>query len=731
MGKLRGTDQYSTQTRKMKLQQVFLCLCAVIATVWSEEATALNPRGTRPVEHGYKPDKCASEKQWPFCIDDQWGKKCPSGCRIQGLLDKADHELQSRIEKLRHILGQGQGDYRTANQQSKQTYSYLREQLNLGAGQDSSYLSVADQLRQRITEMKIKIDRQLKLLDALKNEVKKQVIAMQRLEVDIDIKLRSCKGSCSSYQAFSVDKDSFAALDKQLDHLDSLAVQSVETVSSLRVMKSRPLKEELVSSVYKSGLTGGERAEQKLDLFGDVKQVEFSLEAEGSTAESAATVSKVTLGTGSATSPSTTTHVSTHTVSCTKTVRKITEMTKDGPVERQRIEYSGGPGCDRLKTLSVDDHTLLAAAKEGKDLSVGGYNVRVTSSSTDGTDETKSITTLSRGDSGFDGLGGFHDDFFKDLGGSSSKMSTSSSSSSSTFSSHSSKSSGSSKGTLSDSKTTFFGGPLLGDDLGGFLRGEVEEDLPDIHARSVKTSRTERRSGYVGGDCVDILQKHTSGGQSGLFRIKPAGSEEVVEVFCDQVTGLGGWTLFQQREDGSVNFNRTWDDFRKGFGRIDQKGRGEVWLGNRLLHLLTQRESLLRVEVQDWEGKEAYAEYNIKVGSEAAGFPLSVSGYIGDAGDALVQGQPNLGFFLSHNGMKFSTFDRDNDKWEENCAEMYGGGWWYNNCQSANLNGIYYKGGQYDPGSKSPYEIENGVVWLPFKPADYSLKVVRMKIRPV
>uniref|UniRef100_A0A0E9XYL5 Fibrinogen C-terminal domain-containing protein n=2 Tax=Anguilla TaxID=7935 RepID=A0A0E9XYL5_ANGAN len=81
--------------------------------------------------------------------------------------------------------------------------------------------------------------------------------------------------------------------------------------------------------------------------------------------------------------------------------------------------------------------------------------------------------------------------------------------------------------------------------------------------------------------------------------------------------------------------------------------------------------------------------------------------------------------------MKFSTYDRDNDKWEENCAEMYGGGWWYNNCRSANLNGIYFKGGQYDPGSNVPYEIENGVVWLPLKPADYSLKTVRMKVRPI
>lgn len=193
---------------------------------------------------------------------------------------------------------------------------------------------------------------------------------------------------------------------------------------------------------------------------------------------------------------------------------------------------------------------------------------------------------------------------------------------------------------------------------------------------------------------------------------------------------MGGWLLVQQRESGALSFNRTWADYRDGFGSVDAQGKGEVWLGNQNLHLLTnQSETMLRVELEDWEGGVATAEYTIRVGSEAKGYPLHVSGYTGDAGDALVREESSLGSFLSHAGMKFSTFDKDNDKWEENCAEMYGGGWWYNNCQSANLNGVYYKG-QYDPGNNAPYEIENGVVWLTYKPADYSLKRVRMFIRP-
>ncbi|XP_022534929.2 fibrinogen alpha chain [Astyanax mexicanus] len=675
----------------MKLQHSLLYLCVVISSALSqnEESPGLGPRGARPIEHGYKADKCATEKEWPICTDEDWGRKCPSGCRIQGLLDTTDHELLSKIQKIRKLLDEGKKMHRSADQVSKETYNYLRERLVSGSDNDNRFADLAEQLRQRIVEMKIKIDRQLKVLEALKSQVKKQVIAMQRLEVDIDIKLRSCKGSCASYAEFSVDKESYVALDKQLDRLDTMQVQSVETVSSLRVMKSRPMKDVVVPSIYKSGMTGTDRAEQKKPLFTDVGQIQLSLEAEGSTAKTPLIVSKVPTGTGPI-APSTSG------VSCTKTVRKVVTHTKDGLQEKYETVSSGGPGCDNLQKLGLSER------------------------------DSKSITTFSRGDAD---LGDFGGDFFKQLG-------TGGSSSSSTFSSSSSSSSssktiltGGSKGFVSNTKTVLSTSSPFGDD-GAFLNADVEDDLPDIHARSLK-SRDERKDGFVGGDCVDILQNHATGGQSGLFKVKPAGSEEVVEVYCDQTTGLGGWALIQQREDGSVNFNRTWEEYRVGFGKVDKRGKGEVWIGNHILHLLTQTESLLRVELQDWQGKEVYAEYNVKVGSEAEGFLLSVSSYTGDAGDALVQGHANMGSFLSHAGMKFSTFDKDNDKWEENCAATYGGGWWYNNCQSANLNGIYYKGGRYDPGSNVPYEIENGIVWLPFKPDDYSLKVVRMKVRPL
>ncbi|XP_019863898.1 PREDICTED: ficolin-2-like, partial [Amphimedon queenslandica] len=147
---------------------------------------------------------------------------------------------------------------------------------------------------------------------------------------------------------------------------------------------------------------------------------------------------------------------------------------------------------------------------------------------------------------------------------------------------------------------------------------------------------------------------------------------------CDMETDGGGWTVFQRRQDGSVDFFRYWTDYENGFGDLT----GEFWLGLSKIHRLTKEGSnTLRVDLGDFEGNTAYANYStFSVSDGSTEYILTVGGYSGTAGDSLAY----------HNGSRFSTRDNDNDNNGGNCAQSGTGAWWYNSCYYSNLNGRYF-----------------------------------------
>ena len=110
-----------------------------------------------------------------------------------------------------------------------------------------------------------------------------------------------------------------------------------------------------------------------------------------------------------------------------------------------------------------------------------------------------------------------------------------------------------------------------------------------------------------------------------MYKINPDGLGEF-EVFCDQKTAGGGWTVFQKRRDGSVDFFRAWDDYKRGFGNLN----GEFWLGLDRIHRLTVSGGYkLRVDLE-YYNLVKYAEYNLfAVGSEGTKYKLSLGSYSG------------------------------------------------------------------------------------------------------
>ncbi|XP_061899094.1 mediator of DNA damage checkpoint protein 1-like [Entelurus aequoreus] len=228
-------------------------------------------------------------------------------------------------------------------------------------------------------------------------------------------------------------------------------------------------------------------------------------------------------------------------------------------------------------------------------------------------------------------------------------------------------------------------------------------------------------------DCSDLLAQAAAAVKSGVYRVTPDVRHGAFPVLCDMELRGGGWTLLQLRRDGSVSFNRSWAEYRSGFG--DLLRGGEFWLGNQHIHLLTRdRDMTLRVELRDFSGVAGYAEYSrFKVASERTRFRLTVGGYSGTAGDALV-----FSASYNHSNRAFTTPDRDNDRYPSgNCGAYYGSGWWFDACMAANLNGRYYL---------EKYKgVRNGIYWgtwhnisTELYPTNErrSFKTVRMMIRP-
>ena len=82
---------------------------------------------------------------------------------------------------------------------------------------------------------------------------------------------------------------------------------------------------------------------------------------------------------------------------------------------------------------------------------------------------------------------------------------------------------------------------------------------------------------------------------NGLYKIHKNIDGRTIQVYCDQTTDSGGWTVIQKRMDGSENFYRNWTEYKLGFGQLHR----EHWLGNENIYLLTAQAFLKGSELRN------------------------------------------------------------------------------------------------------------------------------------
>ena len=153
------------------------------------------------------------------------------------------------------------------------------------------------------------------------------------------------------------------------------------------------------------------------------------------------------------------------------------------------------------------------------------------------------------------------------------------------------------------------------------------------------------------------------------------------------VKSVNSWIVLQQRIDQTSLFDVDWNTYKSGFG----SDTANFWLGlERIYDGTRSGKCQIRFEMFNDLGQWIYMDYSsFHLDGESGLYGIHVAGYSGDPNFDLM----NCGFFSTHNGMPFTTFDRDNDNNPFiNCAlptQGYGGGWWWNFCHCFSITGIY------------------------------------------
>ena len=212
--------------------------------------------------------------------------------------------------------------------------------------------------------------------------------------------------------------------------------------------------------------------------------------------------------------------------------------------------------------------------------------------------------------------------------------------------------------------------------------------LRKLHRSCVPCKASAKDNGVC--DCTDIkprkdcLEFYQHGYKiNGVYRLQGPGFYTLY-AYCDQTTQGGGWTVFQRRQDGSVDFNRNWNDYKHGFGNIE----GEFWFGNDNIHDLTKpsfapKKSQLLINMRmKGQNDTVYVKYNtFEITNETTKYVLKINGFSGNVTSRMDY----------NNNQKFTTFDSNNDSANSsvNCATNEGGGWWYHYCSYVFLNSRY------------------------------------------
>ena len=168
-------------------------------------------------------------------------------------------------------------------------------------------------------------------------------------------------------------------------------------------------------------------------------------------------------------------------------------------------------------------------------------------------------------------------------------------------------------------------------------------------------------------DCQDWFERgYTEFGNYYIYH-----DRKKLKVRCVMLTNptkhiVGGYIEIQRRVDGSISFDREWQDYKEGFGSPEE----EYWMGLDFIHKLTYgRNTTLNIHGRKFSGMSRSTFFhNFYIEDEANNYRLH-------SGVPDVTFGGNAGDWVYSDGAEFTTKDRDfDDRTDLNCAQRFEGG---------------------------------------------------------
>ncbi|XP_020780549.1 fibrinogen alpha chain [Boleophthalmus pectinirostris] len=180
---------------------------------------------------------CGRKTHLPLCTEEDWVSSCPSGCRIQGLILEHEKKVENKLRKICKLKKTYKDAMQKTMAATARIYHDNREHIMSEAALQVRFVKAAEDLTKNLTSLwKRSESLELKITE-LKEKVQKQVEELLRTEVEVDMRVRSCLGSCQSASSLSVNLEDYAALGSEMEKMHN------------KEKKSKSVKPEMIPQI--------------------------------------------------------------------------------------------------------------------------------------------------------------------------------------------------------------------------------------------------------------------------------------------------------------------------------------------------------------------------------------------------------------------------------------------------------------------------------------------------